>query len=344
MIRSRRLLMFAVAAIVAGGGLYAVQRQPGASAPAAAVATQPVGVGALGRVEPASRVRKLSQPGGFSVNRVARLMVEEGQAVRAGDLLAELSDSEQKDAAIAQAEASVNEARANLQKVLAAGRPSEIEAQQARIASLRAVEDMALRDAVRAERLVPSGAGAAANAERNRAAAARAAAERAEAQAQLETLSRARPEDIAVAQAQLNSAEGTLQRARADAALSRIVAPIDGTILKVYARAGDLVGNDGLLDMADLHHMDVVADVYETDLPRIRPGAEADVIVPGDSQRYRATVRDIGWLVRRTTQAGSDPVAAVDARTVEVRLALGDPGRDALQRRTNMQVQVAIRP
>ena len=59
---------------------------------------------------------------------------------------------------------------------------------------------------------------------------------------------------------------------------------------------------------------------------------------------YDATVREIGWLVRRTTQAGTDPVAAVDARTVEVRLSLSEEGRAALERRTNMQVQVAIRP
>lgn len=344
MTRRSWLLLLAVAAVAGGAGLYAMEHRADTPQPESAAAAQPIGVGALGRVEPASRVRKLSQPGGFSVNRVARLEVEEGQAIRAGDLLAELSDAEQKDAAVAQAKASVNEARANLQKVLAAGRPSEIEAQQARIASLRAVEDMAMRDAIRAEKLVPSGAGAAAAAERNRAAAARAAAERAEAQAQLETLSRPRPEDVAVAQAQLNSAEGTLHRARADAALSRIRAPIDGTILKIYARTGDLVGTDGLLDMADLRHIDVVADVYETDLPRIRQGMQAEVIVPGDPKRYNAEVRDIGWLVRRTTQAGADPVAAVDARTVEVRLALDDAGRDALQRRTNMQVQVAIRP
>ena len=55
-------------------------------------------------------------------------------------------------------------------------------------------------------------------------------------------------------------------------------------------------------------------------------------------------MREIGWLVRRTTQANTDPVAAVDARTVEVRLALGEEAAAALARRTNMQVQVAIRP
>jgi HlyD family secretion protein len=160
----------------------------------------------------------------------------------------------------------------------------------------------------------------------------------------LETLSGPRPEDLAAAQARLIAAEATARKARADAALTRVVAPIAGTVLKIYARPGDQVGNDGLLDLADLRQMDVVADVYETDLARLRPGAAAEVIVPGDGTRYPATVREIGLQVRRTTQAGTDPIAAVDARTVEVRLTLGAEGVAALMRRTNMQVQVAIRP
>jgi HlyD family secretion protein len=339
-----RRLWIAAAAVVAAAALLVWQQQPSAVPPPVAVHEAATGVGALGRVEPASRVRKLAQPGGFSVNRVERLLVEEGDPVAANQVLAELSDAAQKDAAVAQAEAALAEARATVTKVRTAGRPSEIAAQFARIASLSAMEDIDRRDAERAEALVPSGAGARAQAERNRAAAAKAAADKAEAQAQLETLSQPRPEDVAVAEAQLRSAESSLARARADAELSRVRAPIAGTILKIYARAGDLIGNDGLLDLADLSRMDVVADVYETDLPRLRAGAPAQVIVPGDSHRYAATLREIGWQVRRTTQAGSDPVAAVDARTVEVRLTLADDGRDALRQRTNMQVQVAIRP
>lgn len=340
----RRLPLIAGVIVLAGTGLLAWQSRPPASAPPATVVAAPIGVGALGRVEPASRVRKLSQPGGFSVNRVGRLLVSEGQSVAEGELLAELSDAMQKDAAVVQAEAALAEARARLAKTLAAGRTSEIEAQEARIRALWAVEDMARRDAERAEKLATTGAGATAAAERNRSAAARAAAERAEAKAQLDTLSRPRPEDVAVAEAQVLNAEATLKRARADADLSRVHAPISGVILKIHAFTGDPIGNDGLLEMADLSRIDIVADVYETDLPRLRSGASAEVIVPGDSQRYRATVREIGWLVRRGTQANADPIAAVDARTVEVRLALAEPGRDALRRRTNMQVQVTIQP
>lgn len=343
MIRRRPLFVLTMAIGIAGAGWFGWQREH-AIQPALAVPAFPVGVGALGRVEPASHVRKLSQPGGFSVNRVETLLVQEGEVVTAGQVLAELSDAAQKDAAVLQAEAAVAEVRATLAKVRAGGRPSEVVAQKARITALAAMEDMNRRDAERSEQLQVTGAGAKAAAERNRAAAARSAAERAEAEAQLETLASPRPEDVAVAEARVRSAEGTLARARAEAVLSRIKAPIDGTVLKIHARAGDIVGNDGLLDMADLTRLDVVADVYETDLPRLRLGQGAEVIVPGDPTRYKATVRELGWMVQRTTQAGSDPVAAVDARTVEVRLGLDDAGRDALRRRTNMQVQVAIRP
>jgi len=90
--------------------------------------------------------------------------------------------------------------------------------------------------------------------------------------------------------------------------------------------------------------MDVVADVFETDLPRVRQGAVAEIVVPGESQRLSATVREIGWTVRRNITASNDPVAAVDSRTVEVRLTLTDEGAALLRRRSNMQVQVAIRP
>ena len=342
-----RLTVLAVLGTLALGALFIWTTRADAPVPQAAGSVNggaAQGVGALGRVEPASRVRKLGQPGGLSVTRVERMFVTEGDLVTQGQLLAELSDAAQKDAAVAQASADLLEARAALQKSRAAGRPSEIAAQRARIASLKARDDMSRLDAERAEALVPRGAGARADAERKRAAAIWASADRAEAEAQLETLSRSRPEDLAVAEARVQSAEATLARARADAALSRVTAPIAGTILKVYARAGDLIGTDGLLELADLDRMDVTADVYETDLPRLRPGAAAEVIVPGEAVRFPATVREIGWLVRRTTQAGTDPVAAVDARTVEVRLTLSEAGRQALRHRINMQVQVAIAP
>lgn len=314
------------------------------SPPSAAKPAAPAGVGALGRIEPASRVRKLTHPGGMATTRVDQLLVKEGDQVAAGQLLAVFADADQKQAAVAQAEASLAEAQATLAKVRAAGRPSEIAAQRARISALSYQEEINRRDASRSDRLVVSGAGPEATAERNRFAAQRSAAERAEAQAQLETLSRPRPEDVNLYEAQVRRAEAEVIKAKADAALSRLYAPIAGTVMKIYARPGDQVGSDGLMDLADLTRLDVVADVYETDLPRLRIGAEASVLAPGDSRRYAATLREVGWQVRRTTQASNDPIPAVDARTIEVRLTLSEEATKLLERRTNMQVQVSIQP
>lgn len=346
MTRRGRILAGLVALAVAAGG-YAVLTRGEATRPATSVAAAPagpIGVGALGRVEPASRIRRLTQPGGMAVTRLDRLLVEEGAVVEAGQLLAEFADAAQKDAAVAQAMAAVAEYRASLDRIRAAGRPSEIEAQRARIAALQAQEDLALREAGRADRLVPTGAGAVAQADRNRAVADRLIAERRQAEAELETLLSSRPEDIALAEARLAAAEAALAKARADAELSRVRAPFAGTVLRIIARPGDQVGNEGLLEIGDLTRLDVVADVYETDLPRLRIGAVAEVLVPGEARRFTATVREIGWTVRRQTQANTDPVAAVDSRTVEVRLSLDEAGAEALRRRSNMQVQVAIRP
>ncbi|RVT96377.1 HlyD family efflux transporter periplasmic adaptor subunit [Rhodovarius crocodyli] len=352
--RSKLMIVLAVAGVAVAAGatwkLTAQEARPPGPPPAPpVVASLPrslagVGVGALGRVEPASRIRRLAAPGGMNVNRLSKLLVAEGDVVTEGQLLAEFADAPLKDAEVLRAEAALAEQRASLDRTVAAGRPSEIAAQRARIQALTSAAEIARRDASRTDRLVPSGAGAEAVAERNRFAAQRAAAEQSEAQAALETLSSARREDVQLAESRVANAEATLAKAIADAALSRVYAPIAGTILRIHARTGDAVGNDGVLEMADLTRIDVVAEVYETDVPRLSVGLPAEIVVPGESRRYAATLREIGWQVRRTAQSGTDPVAAVDARTLEVRLTLSEEARVALARRSNMQVQVAIRP
>jgi HlyD family secretion protein len=340
-----RKLLLGLAILAAGaGGWYYTQTPPPPPAPVVATPAVPLGVGALGRIEPASRIRKLNQPGGMAVTRLDRLFVAEGDVVAEGQLLAEFADARMKDAAAQQAEASVAELRAALARVREAGRPSEIAAQRARIAAIAAQEEIARREATRTDRLVPSGAGSEAAAERNRFVLFRLSAERSLAEADLQTLSTPREEDLRLAEARLAAAEAALAKAQADAELARVRAPIAGTILRIFARPGDQVGSDGLMELADLTRMDVVADVFETDLGRLRPGMTAEIAIPGERQRVGATVRDIGWQVRRTTQAGTDPVAAVDSRTVEVRLTLSEEGAALLRRRTGMQVQVAIRP
>ena len=315
-----------------------------AAKPAQARADAPAGVGALGRVEPASRIRRVTRAGGAEGVRVLALAVREGEEVEKGALLATFDDLPKKEAALAGAEANLALAEARLAKLRAAGRDTEIAAARARVAAAAAAEESAKREADRAQRLLRSAAGNEAAWDRARFAAAQAAAERARAEADLATLLSPRPEDIAIAEAELAAARAAAAQARADRDTARLVAPIAGRVLRIAARAGEKVGEDGVLELADLSALDVVAEVFETDLPRVREGARAMVVVPGDPRRYGAAVREIGWTVGRSTIVSPDPVAAVDARVVEVRLALDPDGVAALDRRSNMQVQVRIAP
>ena len=79
---------------------------------------------ALARLDtsvPESRVRQLAPPATTTMNRVDRLYVREGETVVAGQLLAEFADAAEKRAAVAQADAQVDEANAELARVVAAG-------------------------------------------------------------------------------------------------------------------------------------------------------------------------------------------------------------------------------
>ncbi len=178
--------------------------------------------------------------------------------------------------------------------------------------------------------------------DRARFAAAQASAERARAEAELGSLLSPRAEDIAVSRAQREAAAAALAQATAERDMARLVAPIDGTVLRIMAREGEKVPEDGAMELADLSRLQAVAEIYETDLPRVRQGAAAEVIVPGEATPFPARVAEVGWTVRRNAIAGTDPVSAIDARVVEVRLDIDPRAIPALARRTNMQVQVRI--
>ena len=78
--------------------------------------------------------------------------------------------------------------------------------------------------------------------------------------------------DIRLAEADLAQAEANEKRARSDFEVSTIYAPADGKVLRINAREGEEVGLSGLLDMARTSSMFVVAEVYETDVSRVRVG------------------------------------------------------------------------
>ena len=124
--------------------------------------------------------------------------------------------------------------------------------------------------------------------------------------------------------------------------MSMIRAPLRGQVLKIYTRPGEQIGPEGILELGETDQMTVVAEVYETDVHRLAEGQEAVISSPALAQSVTGNIISIGYRVGKMDVLSSDPVADTDARVVEAVILVDEP--EALQRLTNLQVDVEISP
>jgi HlyD family secretion protein len=95
-------------------------------------------VTALGRLEPQGEVIKLAAPTSGQGSRVEQLLVQEGDKVKTGQVIAILDNRPRLQAAYEEAQAAVKIAQVNLEKVQLGAKNGEIEAQKAEIARIEA--------------------------------------------------------------------------------------------------------------------------------------------------------------------------------------------------------------
>ena len=247
------------------------------SIPKAAVQQLPEAVSALGRLEPAGDVRKLAAPmsGLGGSPRIAALLVQEGDRVRRGDLLASFDS-----------------------------RPGLLADQalvQTKISNTLLALQLLERDTRRYRRLAKSGATPSADLD-NR-------------EIRLISLRG----DLAQARVQL-------RKVQSDLVQSELRSPIDATVLRILARPGERPGESGILELGNTDQMEAVAEVYESDINRVRVGQPATLISEngGLTTTLKARVLRITPQVRQRQVVSTNPTGDADARVVEVRLAL-DP-------------------
>ena len=132
--------------------------------------------------------------------------------------------------------------------------------------------------------------------------------------------------DLAAAKARLN--------------LAVVTAPVRGQVLDIHTRPGERIGNEGILELGKTDEMYVIAEVYETDIAKVVPGQTATITLAALPEPITGRVEKSELRVGRLDVLGTDPVAKTDARVVEVKIVLDDPGRVA--RFTDMQVEVQI--
>jgi HlyD family secretion protein len=270
--------------LVGGGSLLlvlaalAVRPSP-KSAPAAVppAVVQPEAVSALGYLEPAGEVVELAAPSsGFAgAPRLSQLLVQEGQRVRRGQLLASFDN------------------RPRLQADLAAV--------TARLQSLQAQIRLQRREVDRYSRAASTGAAS-------------------------QVLLEEKRDELVKLEGQWREALAQRQGLQVDLAMSELRAPLEATVLKIHAQVGERPGAKGVLELGASDQMEAVAEVYESDINRVRVGQRVSLTSEngGFSGTLQARVLRISPQVSQRQVLSTDPTGDADARVVEVRLAL-DP-------------------
>ena len=130
--------------------------------------------------------------------------------------------------------------------------------------------------------------------------------------------------------------------AEAELELSTVRAPIDGEVLDVHAREGERVGPEGIAEVGDTATMYAVAEVYETDIGRVRSGQHARIESAAIGRALDGVVERVGRKIGKQDTLSTDPVADADARVDEVRVRILEPERAAAF--TNARVDIVIEP
>ncbi|MBW4565445.1 MAG: ABC exporter membrane fusion protein [Mojavia pulchra JT2-VF2] len=163
-----------------------------------------------------------------------------------------------------------------------------------------------------------------------------------EAKATLNQTAEVRPTDIATAQAEVDSAQATVEKIKAQLNQAYIRAPKAGQILKIHTRAGETVGTDGIVELGQTEQMYAVAEVYQSDINKVRPGQRVKVISDSLPSELQGTVDWIGMQVQRQNVINADPSSNIDARVVEVHVRLDQASSAKAAQFTNLQVKAVI--
>lgn len=294
-------------------------------APAVAPARAPYQhiVAASGIVEPRGENISVGSP---LPGVVVEVPIEEGQTVRAGDLLFRLDDRELR-AQLAVRQAELETARSNLARTESSPRPEEIPPSEARVrraeAQLTAETDLYRRreklsatQMVSEEELISR---------RQAVAVARESLAQAQAEHAL-LLAGSWDRDKQIARAEVARAQSLVDQTKIELGRLEVRAPVAGQVLKVRLRKGEYVGTppgESLIMLGDLSRLHVRVTIDEQDLPRFRPGRPGKGFVRGDAEKA-LDLSFVGvepYVLPKQSLTGS-AAERVDTRVLEVIYAL----------------------
>ncbi len=335
-------------------------------------------VTALGKLSPKGEIIKISATVTAQGSRVEQLLVKEGDRVKKNQVIAILDSRDRLEAALQEAQEQVKVAQANLAKTQAGAKPGEIVAQKAAIARLTAerkgqiasqiatIERLeaqvknATEEDNRYQQLYAQGAVSASQkdskrlnleTERKTLQAAKAELQQIqsasqqqikEASANLEQIAEVRGVDVAAAQAEVQRAVAAMNVAKVNLQQAYVRSPQDGQVFEIHTHPGEIISDDGIINLGQTKQMYAIAEVYESDISKVQPGQKVQVINDFFPEQLQGTVDWIGLQVRRQNVVNTDPSSNIDGRVIEVRVRLDPASSNKAAKFTNMQVKVII--
>lgn len=335
-------------------------------------------VTALGRLEPQGKVIKLSAAVSAEGSRVEKLLVKEGDRVKAGQIIAILNSRDRLQAALKEAQEQVKVAQANLNRTQAGAKRGEIAAQKAAIARLQAERqgDINAQAAIierfqaqvrnaqaedeRYQQLYQQGAISASQRDSKRLNLETAQKSLQEAQAQLnrtqstsqqqvkqatatlDEIAEVRGVDVETAKAEVNRAVAAMNLAKVNLEQAEVRSPQNGQVFEIHTHPGELVSNDGIADIGQTSQMYVIAEVYESDIGKVHSGQQVRIFGDNLPIELQGIVDRKGLQVRRQNVINTDPVSNIDNRVVEVHIRLDETSSQKAANLTNMQVKAVI--
>ena len=162
--------------------------------------------------------------------------------------------------------------------------------------------------------------------------------------ATLSKISEVRPVDVEGAKAELSRAQATARQAQAALSEAYVRVPSAGEILKIHSKAGEAVSDKGIVEMGQTSQMVAVAEVYESDVRKLKVGQSATITSESGafSQNLRGTVSSIGLQIGKQDVLNTDPAADSDSRVVEVKIAIDPTDSTTVSGLTNSKISVKI--
>ena len=277
-------------------------------------------VAGSGLVEPATEIMNI----GTSISgTVQSISVKEGQLLKKGDILFTI-DQRDTVAQLGAAKAKLEVATRKVEQLKSMPRVEDVDRAKAIVAQRQSALDDAT---LRLQRLnaVEDQSAISANEKPTRMFEMNLTTSRlAEAQSELAKLMKGTyPEDLAVAVAEAKVADADVGMLQTDLAQSEVKAPIDGTVLRVNARAGEFAAagtlREGLVVMGQLTPLHIRVDVDELDAWRFDPNGKAVAVLRGGKivEFPIEYVRTVPVVIPKRTLTGENS-ERIDTRVMEM--------------------------